>query len=291
MQTNDPFPKRQLKAAYRDLLRAIPRNDTGDALYSLIQFVRCFGRLPGGKDLLNDYLFRLKTGAEAKNPLRAFVSDKEFVKLYVAAKVGDQYNVPTIAVLRSLEEARAYDFPERCCIKPTHMSGAVILRKEGEAVDMGRIESWFGTNYYHQDREKNYRFLTPKLIVEPLIFDSPDNEDLKFFCHKGRAKFVQVDIGRNRHHTRLYFDRNWQKLDFSILKPMSTEPYDRPENFDTLLSLADALSADFSFIRADFYTDGKAIQVGELTNCPGNGNEPFIPADAEKWVSELLFKD
>jgi hypothetical protein len=40
-------------------------------------------------------------------------------------------------------------------IKPTHLSGTVILRRDGEALDFDEIESWFDKNYYRSSREAN----------------------------------------------------------------------------------------------------------------------------------------
>lgn len=274
---------------YSLAIRLIPKNGFGDRLFSLIEFYRGNGRLPRTDMLFNDYLYRLKNSDEAMNPLRAYVSDKEFLKNYVTAKIGPEYNVPTLKVLHSMDEARNYDFPKRCCIKPTHLSGVVILREDGEEIDFEEIQNWLGRNYYYSGREKNYRYLKPKIIVEPLIFDSTDNEDIKFFCYKGVAKFLQIDFARATDHRRLYFDRDWVKQSFSRQVPMSDQGYERPANLDALLTVADMLSDPFEFIRVDLYTDGEKIHVGELTSYPGNGKIPFIPESAEIQASDLLF--
>jgi len=281
--------KQVIKPIYYNFIKIIPNNNFGDKIFSLLHFIRAYRRLPNKEKLLSNYLFQLKHTFEGYNPLRAYVSDKAFVKDYVKGKVGDEYNVPTIKVLKNIGEAESFDFPQRCCIKPTHLSGVVILRENGEEVDFAAIRKWFKTNYYDMGREKNYRYLKPKLIVEPLIFDTTNNEDYKFFCYKGKVKFVQVDIDRRTNHTRLYFDRDWSEQEFSIMKKKSSKKFDKPVNFDTMLSVSDELSKDFEFIRVDLYTDGEKIYVGELTNWPENGNGYFVPREAEKNASNLLF--
>jgi len=281
--------KQIIKPIYYNLIKVIPNNNFGDKIFSLVHFIRAHRRLPNKQKLLSNYLFQLMHSCEGYNPLRAYVSDKAFVKDYVKGKAGDEYNVPTIKVLNSIGEAESFDFPHRCCIKPTHLSGVVILRENGEAVDFAAIRKWFNTNYYDMGREKNYRYLKPKLIVEPLIFDTTNNEDYKFFCYDGKVKFVQVDIDRRTNHTRLYFDRDWSEQEFSILKKKSSKKIDKPVNFDAMLNLADELSKDFEFIRVDLYTDGEQIYLGELTNWPENGNGYFVPREAEKKASNLLF--
>jgi hypothetical protein len=278
-----------LKPIYRSLNKLIPNNNYGDKVIAIINFIKFHRRFPSSRPLFNDYLYKIRHSNEAYNPLRAYISDKEWVKDYVSSKIGKKYNVPTIKILRSLEEATSFEFPVRCCIKPTHLSGEVILRQDGEDLDFNLISEWFASNHYALGREKNYRYLTPKVIVEPLIFDKVNNEDIKLFCYKGKAKFVQIDIGRRVNHTRLYFDRSWKKLEFSILKPVSTEEYQRPKNYMQLLEVADALSSDLEFIRVDLYTDGQHIYVGELTNWPENGNGYFVPRSAEEIASKVLF--
>jgi hypothetical protein len=246
-------------------------------------------RSPNGRMLWNDVWYRLKTTDEILEPLRVFVSDKEHVKQYVKAEIGDAYNVPTLAVLHSPQEVDDYEFPAECCIKPTQASGQVILRTQGEPVDRERIKSWFGINYYYAGREWNYQRLKPKVIVEPLIFDSNNIEDFKIFCFNGEPRLIQVDLDRYVDHTRKFFDTDWNEQDFSILYPRSTAPFARPASLDTMLAVARRLSAPFSFVRIDLYSEGDRVLVGEITNCSENAGGVFVPRSAEIQASELMF--
>ena len=281
--------KEFLTLIYRALVKLVPQTRRGDKFFSFIIFVIKHKRLPTNQLIFNDVLYGIKTTDEILNPLRVFVSDKEFVKLYVKAIVGDQYNVPTIAVLESEEQVESFNFPDACCIKPTHASGNMTLRKRGEGINYGEINSWFSINYYCTGREANYKMLKPKVIVEPLIFSNTNVEDFKIFCFNGAPAFIQVDIDRYVNHTRKFFDTNWEELDFSILYPKSDKPIVKPNNFDEMLSLAKMLSKHFSMIRVDLYSDGNQIYVGELTNVSGNASENFIPPKAEEAASKLLF--
>lgn len=47
-----------------------------------------------------------------------------------------------------------------------------------------------------------------------------------------------------------------------------------------MLDAAGKLSADFSFIRVDFYQLDNSFYVGELTNFPGGATEGFTPESA-----------
>lgn len=283
------FLYRALDRAWPRIRNWLPYGDTGDRLYHRLNFMRKHGRPPNGAMLWNDVWFRLKTSDEILEPLRVFVSDKEHVKQYVKAELGDDYNVPTLAVLRTPAEVDAYDFPADCCIKPTHASGQVILRKDGAPVDRERIMRWFAINYYFAGREWNYRALKPKVIVEPLIFGGTNVEDFKIFCFNGEPRLIQVDIDRYIDHTRKFFDVNWNEQDFSILYPRSTADFPRPASLEKMLAAARVLAARFSFVRIDLYSDGDQVLVGEITNCSENAGGTFVPRHAEKRASELMF--
>ena len=202
-----------------------PHTRWGDWAWSWLWFLRMQKRLPRrGSALFNDYLFRLKTSGEILRPLRAFTSDKELVKLYIKAVVGDRYNVPTLAVLRTAADCQTFEFPHRCVIKPTHLSGKVILRRAGEPIDFEIIERWFSTNYYAVGREANYRHLEPKLIVEPFVFEDENPNDYKVFCFDGKPRLIQVDSDRQAGHRRDLFDVRWQRQPFSFVYAQAERP-------------------------------------------------------------------
>jgi hypothetical protein len=281
--------KRFAKAFYRFALRVLPETRAVDNFIAFMTFVRAHRRLPTNKALFNDVLYRIKTTDEITDPLRVFVSDKEFVKFYVKAIVGEQFNVPTIAVLHSMEEVRRYQFPSDCCIKPTHMSAKVILRRQNSAVDLEEIETWFNSTHYLVNREANYKTLKHKVIVEPLIFDGEDLLDYKIFCYEGRSKLIQVDVDRHIGHARKFYDTRWNELPFSLLYPRSTRHLERPGNLEEMLSVARSLSSHFDFVRVDLYSNGDKCLVGEITNCHGNAWESFMPKSGEKLASDMIF--
>lgn len=277
------------KKLYRLLLGCIPENRIGDHFFSFITFFRMHRRIPTDKPLFNDVLYRIKTTDELIDPLRVFVSDKEFVKLYVKAVAGDQFNVPTIKILHTIEEAKNYQFPTDCCIKPTHLSGKVILRRQNSPINYEEMNRWFASTFYNVNREANYKTLKPKVIVEPLIFDSDNLSDYKIFCYMGKPKLIQVDVDRKTDHTRKLFDIDWNEMPFSLGYPQSSQQLERPENLGKMLAVASSLSSYFNFVRIDLYSNGEDCFVGEITNCHGNAGESFIPKSGEVIASNMIF--
>jgi hypothetical protein len=274
----------------RELNRLLPNTTWGDRLMTWSRFVVTHRRLPrvGGR-LLNDRLYRIKTTDALADPLCVLTSDKELVKLYVAAVLGDSYNVPTVQVLHSLTECEAYVFPARCVVKPTHTSGMTILRRHGEPIDLDQLAAWFARDYYRSSRESNYRRLVPKVIVEPFVFNDDNPNDYKIFCVEGRPKLIQVDSDRHARHTRILFDAHWRPLSCAYKVPLPAVVPPCPPNFEAMLDAAARLSARFGFVRVDLYSNGRDLRVGELTHCPGGGTDVFHPAEGERDVTALLF--
>ncbi len=275
---------------FKKLNRLLPRSRTGDRLVSYVDFRRKNKRFPKRRVMYNDAMYFLKTSRELLDPARVFVSDKEYVKLYIKATLGDEYNVPTLKILRSPEEVDAYDFPSVCCIKPTHSSGFVIFRSNNEPLDLDEIKRWFKLNYYDWGREANYRYLKPKVIVEPLIFSTKDPADYKVYCYNGAPKAIAVIQDRHTDHKNQLLDVNWNALDYSIRYPRYQGEIEKPRNFDEMMEIATTLSKGFDgFIRVDLYSNGEEIKVGELTNLSGGAESIFLPASSEKEFSRLLF--
>jgi hypothetical protein len=92
---------------------------------------------------------------------------------------------PDAGGLAQAAEIDSYAFPPDCCIKSTHASGHVLLRRNNEPVDRDMIKRWTTIDYYHLTREPNYRGLERKIIVEPIIFPGIDLIDYRFICVDG----------------------------------------------------------------------------------------------------------
>lgn len=285
-----PAPARQ------SLLRSLsllPYSRHGDYWWAFGHFWHIHGRMPRrDRWLLNDVLFQIRV-RELASPERVRISDKEQLKDYVRERAGDQHNVPVLAVLRTPEEAAAYAYPETCVIKPTHMSGEIIFRP-GQPLDRERIAGWFKRNFYPVNREINYKHLVPKVIVEPYIFGRPYPEvptDYRIFCVDGRPRLLLVEVDHRVSLRRCYFDTEWRLQPFTTGYRRYGDPPARPDNLDEMLDVAARLSAGYSLLRVDLYSDGKQVLVGELTNCSGGGGTVYFPPEGETIASRLLWPE
>jgi hypothetical protein len=262
-----------------------------DDLYAFILFLRCHGRRPTRTSCtLNDILYHIKTSDEITKPLRVLVSDKEFLKQYVRDRVGERYNVPTVAVLRSREEALAFNYPADCVIKPTNSYEDVIIRRAGAALDFETIQRWFTLNPYRRGRQRNYRSLQPKVIVEELVFGTDNPTDYKVMCYHGQPRVILVVANRRANRTVSCYTTDWTLLPFTINVPLERRvAVPKPANLGEMLRVASVLAQDFNLIRIDLYSDDRSLRVGEITNCHANATCQFVPARGERLFADLLF--
>lgn len=282
--------RRASRALYR---RNVPPFILTAVLYPtyLFQFVMVHRRLPIRPDrLFNDFLFRVKSGTELERPLRRRVTDKEYSKLYTEEKLGAGTTTPTCAVLRTEDEVKQYRPPAfPCVIKPTNSSGRLIIaRSEREYIEaLPRIQNWFHEDYFLSDLEKNYVGLERKIIVEEYIDDAFSLEG-SVHCLKGEPKLVSL-IDRYTK-ARQTFDVDGTPLGVSLYYPLQEFEPASWEFLTGLLSQSRMLSAEFTYIRVDFFTDTKRVLYGELTNLPAGGIGRFYPVDGEKVFSEVFFR-
>ena len=282
--------RRASLALYR---RNVPSSLLNVVLYPtyLFQFVAAHHRLPiRPARLFNDFLFQVKSGSELESSLRRRVSDKEYCKLYTEEKLGPGTTPSTTHVLRTEGEVERYRPPAfPCVIKPTNSSGRVIIaRSEDEYMAaLPKIKNWFHEDYFLSDLEKNYATLERKVIFEEYIDDAFSLEG-SVHCLRGDPKLVSL-IDRYTK-ARQTFDIDGTPLGVSLFYPLQEF---EPASWDFLpglLGQSRILSAEFTYIRVDFFTDTKRVLFGELTNLPAGGIGRFYPADGEKIFSEVFFR-
>lgn len=270
------------------IIKRLPKNRLGDKVYALHNFAKVHKRFPENNKF-NDKLYKIKTTKEIYDPLRVFVTDKEYVKLYIKAIVGDQYNVPTLDILRSEADIDNFTPNQNCVIKPTHSTGKHIFHENGTPIDKAIMKNWLRHNYYIKSREANYKYLNPKIIIEPMLFDKKMAIDYKVFCVNGKPKMIKVDFDRHIEHLRKFYDIHWNPLPFSWNSPPTNKTLQKPKKLNEMLDVASSLSEKFSFVRVDFYIIDKHIYVGEITNCDGGAKNVFYPKSGEQMATDICF--
>ena len=279
------------------LRRLLPCNDWGDFIYALWMFKHRQGRFPclNSPSRYSDHLFRMKVDGTLLNPLRQFITDKEYVKFYIGSVVGWQHTTETYKVLHGPDEVDNLKLEHLpCVLKPTHSSGpALFVTDPMQSLDRELLKSWFEIDYYKGTREQNYKYLRPKVIVEELF--SKDRytvpSDYKILCWGGVPKIIQVDSDRFGDHTQHFYDVFWNRLRFNVGFDDRPDDDPKPAMLDDMLDVAARLALPFSYIRVDTYSNNNEVKVGELTNCPHSANRKFDPPEAEFILGRMFELD
>jgi len=229
-----------------------------------------------------------------RNPLLDTLVDKYAVKSFIADRVGSEFCVPTAAVFDKADDIKLNTLPTALALKATHGSGWNIIEKDKTKLDEAEVQSYFrlflGKNYYTYSKEYAYKKVIPRVICEPLLLDENGDipMDYKVFCFAGKVHYIQVDHDRFTNHTRAFYDRSWNKMDFSVGFPVSHVLLARPDVFDRMLDVSENLSRDLPFVRVDFLLARNKPYINELTLYPGNGMEKFTHEEWDRKLGGLI---
>lgn len=216
--------------------------------------------------------------------------DKLAVRKIVEEKIGAEYLIPMLGHWMRFDDIDFDKLPSQFVLKCNHDSHSVIICKDKALFDKNaarkKLTKALSKSFYDNSREWLYSNITPCIIAETYIEDSKHElRDYKFWCFDGKAKFVNVFADRDKQLKIATMTRNWKVADFlNNDYPPVTEKLDKPQNYETMLELAETLSKEFSHVRMDFYdVDGK-IYFGEYTFTPASGFQKFIPDEYDTIV-------
>ncbi len=280
----------------RRLLRYLPRNRAGDTVWSILYFLAHRYRPPRIRRprTFTEHLFAMRVSHTLASPLRRMLSDKLLAKEYVKERIGAQYCVPALAVLRTHEEIDSFAFPDECVVKPSHMSGRVQLKRErGDPIDRARLHRALDFDYSDEWREANYRGIARGIVVEPFVFGGGwVPSDIKVFCFFGEPKLIMVVLDRFGASSQRLYTPAWEPLSavYSSSRPGRIEA--APANLAEMLDVCRRLAQGMDFIRVDLYSNGAAVKVGEFTILPGAGlHYPALAPHAADVAAGALFCD
>jgi glycosyltransferase involved in cell wall biosynthesis len=271
-------------------LKIFPQNLFGDKLFNYTKHILTHKEIPYFKKSINNEILKIKTSNEILSLNRLKTTSKSGVKNFLKKEHLSRYAVPTLKIISNYNQLKKYKFKTNTIVKADHASGLIkfIMKKDDGNIKI--FKEWLKHDYYKISRELNYKKLKKKLIVEPILFNQKNLIDYKFFCYHGVFKFCQLDIDRWGDHTRKFYDKQWNNLNFSILYPQYKLNVKKPRLLNKMIYLAEKIAKNFnSLIRVDMYTNDNQIYVGEITHCPGSGTEKFLPKEKEDKISKYFF--
>lgn len=216
-------------------------------------------------------------------------TDKVLVRNHVLDTVGDSILIPMQGVYEHSGEIQADELEYPCVLKSNHACAQVAFlndEKDLNTETREKADSWLAMDYFQFSGEPTYKHIIPKLYIETKLSDSEEDlKDYKFHCFAGKVKCVSVDIGRFTDHKRCFYTSQWERLPFSIGKPLYEDHVEQPENLAEMVKVAEKLSAPFKYIRVDLYNCAGSIYFGEMTFSHGNA---ALLNTSEKWDRWLV---
>lgn len=267
-----------------------------DKCYLQIQFKHIFGRKIDWRNptTFNEKLQWLKI--YDRNPLYTKMVDKYEAKRYVAGIIGEEYIIPTIGVWDRFEEIDFDPLPNQFVLKCTHDCGSLVICRDKSRLDIeaakAKINRCLKRNYFWASREWPYKNVTPRIIAEQYMEDTPGAEltDYKLMCFNGkvRCSFTCTDRYSDDGLKVTFFDENWNQIPFERHYPKSDDEIPRPKNYEQMVRLSEKLSEKIPFVRVDFYEAAGDLYFGEMTFYPGSGFEEFTPDSSDNvfgnWI-------
>ncbi len=232
--------------------------------------------------------------ARDRDPLLTRTADKAGLRGYVQDVLGDGHLPALYAVLERPEELLDATLPSRYVVKATHSSGHVVLVPSDSLEVRQQVareaHEWLVFHLYRRHGEWAYAGIKPRLIVEEYLDggDYPVPPDWKWFCFRGKAGLVTLEMGRYRGRARArnLYTPEGEWLDATLHYPRGHE-VPIPETFGAMRRIAERLSRPFDFVRVDLYNLPGRIVVGELTHYPSAGTQVFDPPHLDHRLGAL----
>lgn len=208
--------------------------------------------------------------------LKTYCSDKYTARKYVKTKIGRDISIPLIGVYDNFELIDFSKLPSDYVLKTNHGSHTNITVHNG-AINKpdanAKFREWLSKDWTWWGYEFNYLLIPRKIIAEEYKSDGhPDLVDYKFLCFNGKPFYCQVIADRHSKAKHLnYYNMKWEPQYNMSRKDFPANyniKHDAPKTLDTMIDYATRLSADFKFVRVDFYEINGDVFFGELTFYP-----------------------
>lgn len=220
--------------------------------------------------------------------------DKFEVRKYVGKMIGNKYLIPVLGVYKKYSEIDFQNLPEQFVIKATHGSGYNYVCKAKSKLDLKMLEKiingWMNENFYFKTRERQYKNIEPKIIIEKYLEDSTGSlMDFKIFCFDGKPTFIYTVTDRFVDVKYNFLDLNWNMLPIKYLGyPNTDNSQDKPIKLKEMISITKRLASKFPFVRVDLYLVKNKVYFGELTFTPDNGLHKLDPPEIENNLGKMI---
>ena len=225
--------------------------------------------------------------------------DKIRVHEYAKKVIGKDICVPIIKIYNNVNEINFDELPNKFVLKTNHGAAMNVIVSDKSKLNIDEakknLDKWIKRNFGLEGGEFQYINVERKIFAEEFLKEGI--EDYKIYCFHGEPKMVRVqkvnDLkSSTRKKVNNYYSLDWELLDIETGRPgFYRDPkitFEKPPHFDLILSYARKLSAEFAFVRLDFYDVNGRVYLGEMTFSPSNVCFTLKNMEQSKAMGTLL---
>lgn len=206
------------------------------------------------------------------------------------SRLADKYAVREYVIRCGLEDnllelygkwnnANEIDFellPKSFVFKTNHGCGTIIIVNDKSKIDEKsirlKLNKWLKSKI-DMGSEIHYKKIAPCIIAEellPLEDGMSSITDYKIWCFNGKPHNFLITSNRFKGGVHLgCYDLEWNykpnNLIISKSYPLEKKPFEKPNNLEEILKVAEKLARDFPQVRVDLYNIKGKIYFGEMT--------------------------
>lgn len=237
---------------------------------------------------LNEKIQWLKLNYYPNSPLAVQCTDKYQARAFVTKKGYADKLTKLLGVWENAKDIDWDSLPDQFVLKCTHGCAYNIICKDkstfNRAAAAKQLNKWLKEDFAAFQVELHYSKIKPRrIIAEEFLGDKL--VDYKFFCFHGQPQFLYISSDLiHGHQAQIgFFDINGRKL------PLIRDDYkdigdiEIPDCFAEMIEAAKVLSADFPFVRVDFFKTDASFAFSELTFTP---SATMMPLNPKKYDAE-----
>ena len=241
---------------------------------------------------LNEKLQWLKIND--RKALYTKLADKYAAREYIKENFGEEYLIPlpfSTTDYRELKPENLPDYP--LALKTNHGFGNTVIVKDKNQEDWEKLrlyyKRWMKTNYYYNEREWQYKNITPRIVAEKMLFckDGKVPNDYKLNFIEGNLEFIYVSVDREGTNKRNIYDAHWNPLHFTWARKgkdllnIRGEEIPAPPTLNKMIEFGTEVAKLYKYVRVDFYDVDGVLYFGEITQCHGGGFDQLLPYEKD----------
>lgn len=233
------------------------------------------------------------------NSLKTICADKIRLHQYCQQVLGEDICVPIIKVFDTPEDIKPEELPDKFVLKCNHGWNNNILVDDVQTFNLAeakaQLKQWLSEPFGIVTIEPHYINIPRKCFCEMHLAtpDRPRPIDYKFHCLNGEPQVMQLVTEHidNKSSAAIFLDMDFHPLANIVPTANNTivqiSEVQMPSHFEQMKRYARLLSANFRYVRIDFYQVGDTVYLGEMTFTPGAGFLG-IPAEVDKYFGQLI---